>query len=103
MVRRPRNTLVAALPVGPVPERSADEGDAFFCTEGRHPAPQGSPSPFLEMFDMGRVFFVPQGMIGCPVCPACKRQVAAVPLDDPTRLPQSLQVVHDRLNAASHV
>lgn len=73
-------------------------GNPFFCTDAKHPGADGRP---LDMFDLARVFFVDPFFEACPVCPACKKQVSAIPLTDAATLPPGLQAVKDRLDGAS--
>lgn len=84
------------------PAEALTEGEPFFCTDAKHPSPAGSATPLLDMFDLERVFYVEPGALGCPTCPACKRQTSSIPIVDATSLPPSLQTLKERLDAAQH-
>lgn len=77
------------------PEQPASTEQAYFCLEANHP---GTVTPRADHFDLSRMFT--SNAKGAPTCPLCRRQVSAIPVDDTTKLPPSLQATADRLAAA---
>jgi hypothetical protein len=78
-----------------VAEEPAKEKQAYFCLEANHP---GQSTPRADHFEMSRMFYVKAGAPA--ICPLCRKQGAALPVEDATKLPPSLQATKDRLDAA---
>lgn len=68
---------------------------AYFCLEANHP---GTSTPRADHFDMSRMFYAQAS--GAAICPLCRKQGVAMPVDDTSKLPPSLQATKDRLDAA---
>lgn len=68
---------------------------AYFCLEANHP---GTSTPRADHFEMTRMFYAQAS--GAAICPLCRKQGAAIPVDDTSKLPPSLQATKDRLDVA---
>lgn len=93
-------TVPATSPPDP-PVAVADppkvKGPLYFCLEATHPGPAGSGGR-AEVYDTARFF--DSDVEGAPFCPGCNRNVSALPVDDDTVLPPSIQLLKDRLQAS---
>jgi len=79
------------------PAPDAQKKQAYFCLEANHP---GQSTPRADHFDLVRMFYSTTDKPGAPTCPLCRKQVTALPVDDTTKLPPSLQATADRLTVA---
>lgn len=77
------------------PAPDAQKKQAYFCLEANHP---GQSTPRADHFDMSRMFYSTEG--GAPTCPLCRKHVSALPVEDTSKLPPSLQASSDRLAVA---
>jgi len=90
LIQRTGDELAVAAPAP-----DAQGKQAYFCLEASHP---GQSTPRADHFDMSRMFYANDK--GAPICPLCRRQGTAIPVDDTTKLPPSLQATADRLAVA---